>query len=48
MYVPPAAAMPHGKLHPLSWNIGRVKRYTGCFGTAHSRRLSTVIIKNLR
>ena len=48
MLVPPAAAIPHGKVHPLEWNIGSVHKYTGCFGTHQSMRESRVIMKVAR
>nr|ACR36010.1 unknown [Zea mays] len=43
--VPPTAAIPHGKHHPLAWNMGSVHRYVGRGGTAHSTSASTVTRK---
>lgn len=35
--VPPRAAMPHVKVHPLQWNIGSDQRYTGALRISHPR-----------
>ncbi|KVI08691.1 hypothetical protein Ccrd_012930 [Cynara cardunculus var. scolymus] len=43
-FVPPTAAIPQTKLHPFAWNIGRVHKQTGCFGTPHPRRVSRATI----
>uniref|UniRef100_A0A7C8ZZ76 Uncharacterized protein n=1 Tax=Opuntia streptacantha TaxID=393608 RepID=A0A7C8ZZ76_OPUST len=44
MLVPPTAAIPHVKVHPLEWNIGRVHRKTGWFGTLQSINESIAIM----